>query len=554
MLTSKLSSQTTDASVVSEKIHCYVGLRSPGAASPVTEQIVTYLTSAFRSLGFTLLAQSPRHLVIEATADVYELAFRTGVVRRPQGGYRFARAQTLPPPVAPYVQSMLLPLPVMKDAWPDPPNDIRIRLANNNKVRYCWGNEYAFGGRKKPVLFLSDVRRLHGADIVHEAGVRGQGVTAYIIDTGLDLSHPYIRGIGTAKATPFDVDLDVRLLSVFSADDDANPALRDLEGHGTFCAAALLAMAPKCRLRVLSWPKNFGANRVPGVKELAHSENSFDSVYLLSGLARILQLVDAQRGRSVVSLSAGLPYALDAEVQDVWSDMLLLIRELKQKGVPVFCSSGNNGTTEPPLAPQFPAMYEDVICVGGAYPKSLNDPLDPGYWYASNIAISFSASYVDPGSTELVGRNYPDVCGICGDLPHGNLVCAPVGPSLLNYADALVLGGWSSALHWPVVLYDAIYSDFDGTEWNDGWAVGTGTSFATPCVAGIGCLVLSGLPDLAAMDVEGLRSALAAGCVDVRQGVSGGGHPAAQGSDIATGSGFVSISKLFSLRGNPYSR
>jgi subtilisin family serine protease len=199
-------------------------------------------------------------------------------------------------------------------------------------------------------------------------------------------------------------------------------------------------------------------------------------------------------------------------------------------------------------------MYEDVICVGGAYPKSLNDPLDSGDWYASNIAISFSASYVDPGSTEVVVRNYPDVCGICGDLPLGNLVCAPLAPSILCLKDAYTLALGSTYSGWPIWLFDAIYSDFDGTEWNDGWAVGTGTSFATPCVAGIGCLVLSGLPDVSAMDVEGLRSALAAGCVDVRQGVSGGGHPAAQGSDMATGSGFVSLSKLFSLLGNPYLR
>lgn len=194
----------------------------------------------------------------------------------------------------------------------------------------------------------------------------------------------------------------------------------------------------------------------------------------------------------IISNSWGLPSGAEPTLR-------LAINNAVANGIVVLFACGNEGTVS------WPGSEPAVISVGGAFIGN-NDSIQ-----ASNYASSGT-------SIDNPGRQCPDLCGITGQSPHGILIALPTQPG----SDG-----------------DNTFSGFgDGTTVNDGWLVASGTSSATPMVAGVAALVMQANP--AALGNPTLvRSILVGSCVDVTTGSSASGEAAGPGADLATGAGLV---------------
>lgn len=165
----------------------------------------------------------------------------------------------------------------------------------------------------------------------------------------------------------------------------------------------------------------------------------------------------------------------------------------------VVCFSAGNGTWR-----GFPAGHPDIISVGGVH---VNYPFyDLNNFQASSYASSFN-SYFYPG------RHVPDICGLVGKNVNGTapLIMLPVQPGCtLDYPNTGAT--------------------------NDAWSIFSGTSAASPQVAGVVALMLQKQPTLTPAQV---KSKLMSTATDVKVGQSAMGDSAGPGTDAATGAGLV---------------
>jgi len=156
------------------------------------------------------------------------------------------------------------------------------------------------------------------------AGMRGQGIRIGHLDTGVDASHPDLRGKIAAFA---EVDTD----GTARPSDPYDSSL-----HGTFTAGLLVAnnvgVAPEARLvSALVLPGGYGT--------LAQ---------VLGGLDWVLE-----QNVQIVSMSLGL--------EGSWSEFVPVVERMKQMGVlPVF-AVGNSGG-----APASPGNMPGVLAVGAS--------------------------------------------------------------------------------------------------------------------------------------------------------------------------------------------
>lgn len=182
-----------------------------------------------------------------------------------------------------------------------------------------------------------------------------------------------------------------------------------------------------------------------------------------------------------------------------------VVEATRARGITVCFSAGNGHTA-------FPAMMPEVVAVGGVFAHA--DLVGDDFRLeASDYASSFD-SLIYPG------RHVPDVCGLVGRQPRGIYIVLPVEPGAA--IDAGLAGG-----SFPLR---------DETAAADGWAVISGTSAASPQVAGLCALLKQVQPGLSPALV---KSILQASARDVTSGASAMGQPAGEGFDGATGAGLV---------------
>lgn len=196
-----------------------------------------------------------------------------------------------------------------------------------------------------------------------------------------------------------------------------------------------------------------------------------------------------------------------------------VVEAVRERGVTVCFSAGNGHCG-------FPGQMPEVISVGGVYARATLDG-DDFDLEASDYASSFD-SQIYPG------RHVPDVCGLVGMQPSGIYVMLPVPPG--SQIDAGLSGG--------------SFPDRDETAPDDGWAVISGTSAASPQIAGVCALLKEVQPGLSP---ELVKSILRASARDVTRGSSNstgltpGGQPAGKGHDGATGVGLVDAHVAYQL-------
>jgi subtilisin family serine protease len=253
----------------------------------------------------------------------------------------------------------------------------------------------------------------------------------------------------------------------------------DEVGHGTGIAANVLAIAPEC--------------------DFHHVKDDGDPLAALV-LARTLEpsIITGSWGWRedlVASLFQNNPQGGDAEyLRAVESEIHAAIND----GVSVLFASGNG-----PEPGAWPSSAEGVVSVGGAL---VDEDLS---LTASTYATSFR-SLVNPG------RLCPDVCGIVGPAPAGLLFALPTQPGN---------------------EFDGEFSGADGTAPGDGWLVASGTSSATPQLAGMAALLMQMHDGLTPQEVLRRFQEIAVG---VHRGRSASGHAAtSQRPNLATGYGLV---------------
>jgi subtilisin family serine protease len=183
------------------------------------------------------------------------------------------------------------------------------------------------------------------------------------------------------------------------------------------------------------------------------------------------------------------------------------------RGITVCFSAGN-------VQISFPGMMPDVIAAGGVYAYE-NLAGDDFKLEASNYASSFDSDIYP-------GRHVPDVCGLVGMQPGGIYIMLPVEPG--DLIDTFLSG--------------ASFPTKDETASNDGWAVISGTSAASPQIAGVCALLKQVQPGLSPALVKAI---LRASARDVKTGQSHNGQPAGEGHDGATGAGLVDAQAAYQL-------
>lgn len=156
-----------------------------------------------------------------------------------------------------------------------------------------------------------------------------------------------------------------------------------------------------------------------------------------------------------------------------------------RRGITVCFSAGNGHYG-------FPGSMPQVISVGGVYVDE---------------KLNYSATQYTSGfeSTWFPGRNVPDVSGLCGIPPTADYIILPVqkGATL---------------------------------EKAGGWGAFSGTSAASPMVAGVCALLKEADPDLTPNDIKNILRHTAR---DITAGTNAHGKKAVPGPDLATGYGLV---------------
>ena len=287
---------------------------------------------------------------------------------------------------------------------------------------------------------LADVPRLLRAEKAHADGVLGEGIRVVMIDTGFAHGHPFFVGKYQSKVCL------APLLDPANTEFDV-----DRKGHGTAQSANLFAIAPKVELI--------------GIK-LSHDQDVDDTPLLAPFLAALKH----QPHIVSISLAYDLADEQSREPETVLrSDLKPLEREIGHAvaaGIIVVAGAGNGHFG-------FPAQMPEVIAVGGVFAEDED-------LRASDFASAFKSAI-------YAGRNVPDCCGLVGEAPDGRYIVLPLPPG--------------SSMDREFAAGSAAPDRADSTKPDDGWAVFSGTSAATPQVAGVCALMLSVNPDLKPADV-----------------------------------------------------
>lgn len=169
--------------------------------------------------------------------------------------------------------------------------------------------------------------------------------------------------------------------------------------------------------------------------------------------------------------------------------LYLTVLDAVSKGITVCFSAGNGHFG-------FPGSMPEVISVGGVI-------VDETLQYS---ATPYTSGFM---STWFPGRRVPDISGLCGKPPTADYIVLPVQSG--------------AAL-----------------EKADGWGAFSGTSAASPMVAGVCALLKQASPDASPNDIKNLLNFTA---LDIVQGTNAQGYPAIPGPDLATGFGLVNAER-----------
>ena len=253
----------------------------------------------------------------------------------------------------------------------------------------------------------------------------------------------------------------------------------DEYGHGTGISANALGVAP-------------------GVKFVSVKQGTNPTLAFKLAVRRRPNIITNSWGYDIDTSSTLPPELIPLEIE---------IANAVANNITVLFAAGNHGMKA------WPGSMSEVISVGGAY-------------FDENLSLQASSYASSFDSSIYPGRHVPDICGLVGLAPKGVYITMPTMPN--STVDGEFSGG-----NFP---------DGDETPRNDGWLCASGTSSATPMVAGIVALLLEKKPNLHPNDIKLILEGTAR---DVVTGTSSTGESGGPGYDAATGHGLVDAYKAW---------
>ncbi len=212
-----------------------------------------------------------------------------------------------------------------------------IVLASSMAILYVWKGEDGFiisGPSPALKSWEWEYRGIIGANNETISGLDGSGVVVCVVDSGIDLSHPDLRGVVLGGWMD-------------AINGQADPY--DDEGHGTAMSGIIVA--------------DGGLNGIAkGVELLVAKAINETGVGSDEGVS---QSVDwcVQRGADIISLSLGGAQGFGSGL--FTTDQLeQSVEDAMDNGVFVIASAGNDGQDDDGDVGS-PGSVEDVICVGG---------------------------------------------------------------------------------------------------------------------------------------------------------------------------------------------
>jgi serine protease AprX len=214
----------------------------------------------------------------------------------------------------------------------------------------------------------------------------------------------------------------------------------------------------------------------------------------------------ADAGVDVISCSWGWDYEQSFPVLEA------TIRDIVNEGK-IVCFACGNGQQA------WPGSMPDVLSVGGVFANE-NDALE-----ASNYASGYTSNLYP-------GRKVPDVSGLCGMQPKAVYIMMPCPPGCTMDVD---LGG-------------SAFPNGDGGSTTDGWVGASGTSSATPQVAGVAALLVErARQQQKVLKTADVRKILQDSALSVQAGRNFQGFPATGQPNVAVGYGLVDAGKALAL-------
>lgn len=214
----------------------------------------------------------------------------------------------------------------------------------------------------------------------------------------------------------------------------------------------------------------------------------------------------ADSGADVISCSWGWNHEQSFPVLE------LTINDIVQEGKIVLFAAGNGHLA-------WPGSMPAVLSVGGVFADP-NNELE-----ASNYASGFQSSLYP-------GRRVPNVSGLCGRTPKGIYIPLPCPPG--SEIDRAQSG--------------SVFPSGDTTAASDGWTVASGTSSATPQIAGVAALLVAEARRKGVtLNTRRVQEILEQSAVPVQKGRNAFGFPATGHPNVAVGFGLVNASAALAL-------
>jgi subtilisin family serine protease len=215
-------------------------------------------------------------------------------------------------------------------------------------------------------------------DVVHAQGITGKGVTIAVLDTGIDANNADFAGRIVAQRCFCDnLDGSGCCPNGLPSQQTGNAAMDD-HGHGTH-VSGIMAGSGAWSIRGVAPDAQIVAVKV------MDKENSFKS---FTQIYRALEWIAADRPDvKAINMSLG-SYTLystsDCSTAAIALGMRDVIAQLRQRGVVITASTGNQGST---TQTTLPACVADVIGVGATYDA-------PGNHYAFCAAVDAKVDQV----------------------------------------------------------------------------------------------------------------------------------------------------------------
>jgi subtilisin family serine protease len=231
--------------------------------------------------------------------------------------------------------------------------------------------------------------------------------------------------------------------------------------------------------------------------------------YAKSPYQDALEIAAEEHGARIISCSWCWDYEQSFPILEATIKSLV-----EEDGIIVLFAAGNGHHAWPASMPQ-------VISVGGVYADQQNT------LQASNYASGFMSSLYP-------NRRVPDVSGLCGQKPLAIYIPMPC-PAGCDMDENQRARG-------------ARFPDGDETVAQDGWTVASGTSSATPQVAGVVALLLEEAQRKGAVLTPAqVRGLLEQTAQSVTQGRNAFGFPAVGQPNVACGYGLVDATQLLTV-------